>query len=492
MNCRNCNATYVDGDIYCPECGERLDGLVRCKKCKTWVRDTHYCVNCGRDMYAKPFNLAEFLHLKDLSWSKISPWIIHVASMIATLLVVVFAFFIGGTLIDSYGHVVSSSGMTADNIWYYFGQAFKDVDNLGESLQYSELHQFFITKLSQAGTTYAVAGLITTVITLGGVLALGTISLVKSIKGIVKGEIGEFNKFSILAVIVYLVGVSAFVMLNATTIRQYFFTLPYSYQINSATVVGIVLALCFSAISVTVYLINNFKCVLERLTIKRGLVSISSGALIMVVVILLSNLTIQLGANASAYDFASVNNTAFIRDFIILVGTNYGIISNIVITPEQDLALQSSTVNLDIANVLSSVSIAIMILVAVIGALNLIGEFKDKKSNSRYALPIVLVVSLVILLIVNIFMISAVNNAYADIIVATGDIANGVYVDSTVQASLIVALVLAIANLVVKIVFRDKPIVARGEVSLENNTNVAVDSSVEIADDGESLIISKK
>ena len=148
--------------------------------------------------------------------------------------------------------------------------------------------------------------------------------------------------------------------------------------------------------------------------------------------------------------------------------------------------------NLDIANVLSSVSIAIMILVAVIGALNLIGEFKDKKSNSRYALPIVLVVSLVILLIVNIFMISAVNNAYADIIVATGDIANGVYVDSTVQASLIVALVLAIANLVVKIVFRDKPIVARGEVSLENNTNVAVDSSVEIADDGESLIISKK
>ena len=212
----------------------------------------------------------------------------------------------------------------------------------------------------------------------------------------------------------------------------------------------------------------------------------------MVVVILLSNLTIQLGANALAYDFASVNNTAFIRDFIILVGTNYGMFSNIAITPEQTMALQSSTVNLDIANILSSVSIAIMILVAVIGALNLISEFKDKKSNSRYALPIVLVVSLVILLIVNIFMISAVNNAYGDIIVASGDIANGVYVDSTVQASLIVALVLAIANLVVKIVFRDKPIVSRGEVSLENNTNVAVDSSVEIADDGESLIISKK
>lgn len=49
LKCGRCGALYSEGDLYCPECGERLDGGRHCAHCGARLTDTcEICPKCGR------------------------------------------------------------------------------------------------------------------------------------------------------------------------------------------------------------------------------------------------------------------------------------------------------------------------------------------------------------------------------------------------------------------------------------------------------------
>ena len=48
LKCRRCGSMYDEGDLYCPECGERLDGR-HCSYCGAELTPTcEICPKCGK------------------------------------------------------------------------------------------------------------------------------------------------------------------------------------------------------------------------------------------------------------------------------------------------------------------------------------------------------------------------------------------------------------------------------------------------------------
>ena len=49
VNCGKCDAQLADDAKFCPQCGERVDGLKECRYCRREIaEDAVYCTYCGK------------------------------------------------------------------------------------------------------------------------------------------------------------------------------------------------------------------------------------------------------------------------------------------------------------------------------------------------------------------------------------------------------------------------------------------------------------
>lgn len=240
MVCKKCGFEAPDGAAFCPQCGARVDGKIACPKCGKYVDEgVVYCMYCGARVDGKSVcpdcgNLldenAAFCpkcgaradgkksNVK-ISEAKISEvkrstpaptrvantstankilTIVGDALAGAMLLVVFICMFFTGLGSSVRGADQTSSFVTeAGNIFYFFGDIYKDFGNafIGAS-DYTMTAVNFLCAIC----TIAAAGIII------GVVVFGALAIVRYVRHTVYGKTKDYLPFAVNAYIFYVCG----------------------------------------------------------------------------------------------------------------------------------------------------------------------------------------------------------------------------------------------------------------------------------------------
>ncbi len=151
MECKKCGAVTGESDLYCSQCGERLDGKKQCPACKNYIKeDAVFCPCCGKRVDGKTVcskcgavyegnfcsvcgekrceKVAETSAKKKSAWEKfkkIESYLTPSLALGALFVLFVCSFFVGFTLhLEASGEAVSGGLTTID----FFGTAFDNLD----------------------------------------------------------------------------------------------------------------------------------------------------------------------------------------------------------------------------------------------------------------------------------------------------------------------------------------------------------------------------
>ncbi len=232
MNCKNCGVEVAENATFCGQCGTRLDGKTICNGCNSAVDEAFlYCPYCGVDLRLNDGKkAAKYRALKAekrrARWKKILPITDKVgnfAGVLGALVAVVFVFLIGVTL--------EMLGIEeTENIYYFFSDVFKDIK------EFQVIDPLFKGQSETALYAYGVFGIFVAVSSMVSVVTFGIFAVVTLVAGYVGKTQKNATKWSILAMLAYLIGTAAFYSLEIVMVGEETLT-----ELNDVTVVGVVL-----------------------------------------------------------------------------------------------------------------------------------------------------------------------------------------------------------------------------------------------------------
>ena len=223
MPCPICGELNSDDSTYCIACGERIDGKTVCPNCGTLIEES-FCTVCGtpaKRVVKKPPRSSTSANGANTAgtWRNYVNLSAGIAAMTAVLCALVFVFLIGFApnfsglegVMDGLPGVSSENG--SFNLWYYFGDGYREADNLFTQLpQYSATFSFSVLMPLILGTVAAC-------LSIAGVVTFSVLAAVRFGKKVTGKSEKSYCGFAIAAVLCYFLGAHLIGSLNTVYIR---------------------------------------------------------------------------------------------------------------------------------------------------------------------------------------------------------------------------------------------------------------------------------
>lgn len=313
--CGACGYLNVDTNAFCVQCGSRIDGKKVCS-CGT-AYEGNFCPSCGKGgQKAETKKIA--LHKgnkgvnEDGTWARVCRILKLIgggAVMTAVLFSLIFVFCIG------FKAVTGGESLT---IYDYFYQGFKDIADIGKTIQDSTFRSFYDT----AGYTYASVGLVGVVATLGSVITFSTLAIVRYVKGWLGKTDKRATKWCVATFISYATGVAFLYALNIAEINYYTAgvgaRLGQLVEMTGATKAGLLLGIIFLAIGLLCFIVANFR----KENIVKYAFAVGLTALASVIFCMVKNagVSMEFGEDGETLIYVSANPLAFLMGFIAGTG----------------------------------------------------------------------------------------------------------------------------------------------------------------------------
>ena len=292
MICKKCGKeTLVDGAVYCATCGSRLDGKIQCNNCQQFNDENNaFCVFCGTRIDGKTVckGCGELVDgafcarcgtpvvpvsnsvdkkerqpvnpNKQRLWDKIFGLATGGVALAGAAFALIFVFFIGFGMkvLGNQQGVGQISGLTSTpesmNIFYFFGDAYKEIAEMKRSLEMAEV--LCADMLIGNMYVYAVICTILAAATIGCVVGFAIPAIISYVK-YATGKTEKINsKWAILTIVSFIAGVAMLYAQNYLSVDVYAQDYEYYETIyakitltpNALTMTGLVLCIVFASL----------------------------------------------------------------------------------------------------------------------------------------------------------------------------------------------------------------------------------------------------
>ena len=245
MICEKCGNEIPEGATYCPECGARSDGKVKCPSCGKFVAPKPYCTECGARTDGKTEEGASAAVAQKpkrerprIDTRKVLNYTAFIALGCAALFSLIFVFCLGVNLVST-GYLRTKT--VSQSIYYYFGDGYRAIKKA-----------YPILSKEPAGFRFAVylpmfLGTLISTVTMLGVIICAALTVVAYIKKFVKKQRVSIAKPALATYLIFAIGATALLALQNESVKIISkFNESYNYtsgcQFNGATVAGLVLS----------------------------------------------------------------------------------------------------------------------------------------------------------------------------------------------------------------------------------------------------------
>ena len=237
--CSKCGKEF-EGQ-FCPECGEKWVDQNACPKCGAVMDEgVAFCTVCGADLKGKKENGEAVVadgNVEESKTKKILSLVGVICMLSAALFGLIFTFCAGVTFTQDYGLGITEKD--THMIYYYFGDAFKNLEELEG-----------INKIAVLGPR--VLGALISVLGIAGVLAFGTVTVVRACKKFIKKQnlnvvgpaVGTFMSFAAMATL----------LLNFNVVS----TKSFSVGFSAPTLAGLIMGGIALGAGAVLLLVANF------------------------------------------------------------------------------------------------------------------------------------------------------------------------------------------------------------------------------------------
>lgn len=282
--CPSCGKVVQEDAVYCNNCGKRLDGKNLCSSCgELFVGN--FCPKCGTSVIANTNSVSNApveskSPKKVVNNEKLNKIFDKTGTSILLFGVVfalVFVFLIGfGVSIktnisdvnDYYIEMISEEyGISAkSDIYYYFGQAYEDIDTLIEAMDLKNGEKYQVDYTSPALYITMVLGTVISAAVLLAVVVLAILAVVQLSRKLSGKDVKNAEKLAFASMLSYILGAillyaNSYVKLNITQ-KTYLNKADYlnlSVDFNPATLAGIILCAIAMGLGLICYVIKNRK-----------------------------------------------------------------------------------------------------------------------------------------------------------------------------------------------------------------------------------------
>lgn len=260
MKCKNCNAENSDGANFCNICGAKLDEEFICAKCGAVLKsDDVFCSRCGEKIESESENGSDIQNSTRNGFCKGMNVAALAMSVCLAVITVIFVFFMG---CKGGGIISLPQGEPQEiNLFYYFGNAWKELNNL------PELADTYKTSVYLR----IILGLLIYASTLFTVLVLSIMSVVRNLNVLTKQGDKTGINLSLMSFFVFVAGAMGLFFIHSVSIGL---DLPYNSEIpkkilnalkelttklNGATIAGFAVGGVFLALMTIFALLSNEK-----------------------------------------------------------------------------------------------------------------------------------------------------------------------------------------------------------------------------------------
>ena len=370
--CEACGQFNDENNVYCVYCGTRMDSKTACETCGT-VYEGNFCPACGHAKAETRKPAKKTGESKGL-FKKICDIVSGGSMIFGVLCSFIFVFFIGLILRGNFDGDMSES----DNIFYFFGDFYKDLKDLDGSG--GEMTPWFENLIKGQAISYGVIGTVISALTILCVVGFGTVAVVKYILGWVNKKESKIDGWAIACGLSFLVGAALFYahIHLAMKVELYDEEMFGVTKFTGATVAGIVLVVVALGIGVVARMLTKGKELWKNGGIIKTTLAIVGVVLAGVLLALAQNSAFAIGMEIEEVEM-ELKATFMVAN---LAGDILGAMS---LTPEM-ANYYDITETLNTVNVYNTISQLLTVALAVFAALAIAGHLRGAMGKKNFGL----------------------------------------------------------------------------------------------------------
>ncbi len=351
MECKKCGTIIPEGGSFCVSCGARADGKKTCPKCEKLIDDAvTFCTYCGTRVDGKKVcaTCGELVEgkfcakcgsiIEEIAVTKapiekkgstkagavlntierISNPIIYIGALI---LLLICTFFIGTNVVSILNTTITSTKTMNYDVFYYFGQSFKDTKELISAIANSGSvnYQFGISVLNVSNIMCLVVIVVNFIIQ----AIVAPLGITEGVKALCKKQSSKGFKYATIsfASFIFTVAVLAQDVYVKANIQEYYNALIenevfYKSSISGASVAGIVLGAILLLLSVVLSQLKKGKEFFSAKNLKKFIPAIFGVVLVFIAVISKSELLSVLGEEDGTLIDISISASLLLKGLV--------------------------------------------------------------------------------------------------------------------------------------------------------------------------------